>query len=685
MQTLKLNQQYLNFNNPNTRILVIESGKGTGKTRWMQDNLAEIPALFLSHRIALTKDLANRTGSAHYLDNSAHQSKRLVICVNSLMSLLHSDTHKGATLVIDECTQVLRHLIGETCSVNRQEILNALGNKVYNCSQLILLDADMNQETLDYFVKLFNYKDVQVTPNDITWVTNSYKSKNRVFKEFPASESLQFNLLNDLKAGLNCYIACDTQSRVDTISSLIDASKVELKGKLTVHGSNSGQSQQADFIANVNELQKDYQAVIASPSLFTGVDISQPHFDKVYLFADGASATATDLLQASARVRTVSEVNFWVTTKRNNELTDWEKILDIKERIAFGTGWMNNVDYELKAARGGDVWAWDFDIATGTSKVRDGVYMTMFCQLQALQNKSLNDLHTSFLEAAAKEGRVVTHIPNENELKQLEVVKKTTKVVKQQNKQAKYEAILTAPDLNPHELFLLDTDADLLSAQESNSIKKHKLLELIGGLNDYLPEVVKNESKWYKAIYNQGLLIRNLEDLAQQDEVDVKTKAPSDRKYRVKTVNLIKEFLTRINYEGSLLRGEELSAFYAVDKYNAPIANHRWFINQAIQFKELLNISVPKDIAEKPFQFIQAILNTLGLSTIDKQVTVRKGDVMIAMGHIGIYPDTNADEKIRIRKYYIDSSSVKVMNSILEAREAKYNKQKQEELVGLPF
>ena len=684
MQTIKLNQQYLNFNNPNTKILVIESGKGTGKTRWMQDNLAEVPALFLSHRIALTKDLANRTGSAHYLDNYAHNSKRLVICVNSLMSLLQSDTHKGAILVIDECTQVLRHLIGETCSANRQEILNALGNKVYNCSQLILLDADMNQETLDYFVKLFNYKDVQVTPDDITWVTNSYKSKNRVFKEFPNSESLQFNLLNDLKAGLNCYIACDTQSRVETISSLIDASKIELKGKLTVHGSNSGQSQQADFIANVNELQKNYQAVIASPSLFTGVDISQPHFDKVYLFADGASATATDLLQASARVRTVSEVNFCVTSKKDNELTDWQEILDIKERIAFGTGLKNKVDYELKAARGGDVWAWDFDIATGTSKVRDSVYMTMFCQLQALQNKSLNDLHTSFLEAAAKEGRVVTHTLTEDEIKQLEVVKEATKFVRKQNKQAKYQAILNATDLTPENWFLLDIDSDLLSVQEANSIKKHKLLELIGGLSEHLPEVVKNESKWYKAVYNQGLLTRNLEDLAQQDGLDVRTKAPSDRKYRVKTVNLIKEFLHRVNYEGSLLRGEELSAFYAVDKYNAPIANHRWFIEKAIEFKELLNLSVPKDVAEKPFQFIQSVLSVLGLSTTDKQVTVRRGEVMIVMGHLGIYPDKDADEKIRVRKYYIDSSSVKVMNSIFAAREAKY-KQKQEHLEGLPF
>ncbi|MFM2060761.1 MAG: hypothetical protein RLZZ507_431 [Cyanobacteriota bacterium] len=344
---------------------------------------------------------------------------------------------------------------------------------------------------------------------------------------------------------------------------------------------------------------------------------------------------------------------------------------------------MNSVDSELRAARGGDVWAWDFDIATGTSKVRDSVYITMFCQLQALQNKSLNDLHSSFLEAAAREGKVVTHKPTESEIKQLEIVKEATKIVRRKNKQAKHQAIINAPDLTPENWFLLDTDPDVLSVQEANSLKKHKLLELIGGLTEYLPEVVKNESKWFKAVYLQGLLNRDLEDLAQQDELDVRTKAPSDRKYRVKTVNLIREFLKRVNYEGSLLKGEELSAFYSESEINAPHANHSWFTSHAIEFKELLNLSVPKNVEDKPFQFIQSVLSVLGLSTKDKQVTVRRGDVMVAMGSLGVYPTKDTDEKIRVRKYYIDSSSVDIMNSILAAREARYSKQ--EELVELPF
>ncbi|MGJ5628104.1 plasmid replication protein, CyRepA1 family [Nostoc sp. CALU 1950] len=681
MKTIKLNQQYLNFNNPDTRILVIESGKGTGKTRWMQDNLADVSALFLSHRVALTKDLANRTNSAHYSDNAAYHSKRLVICVNSLMNLTNSDTHKNATIVIDEATQVLRHLIGETCSGDRQEILNTLANKVYNCKQLVLLDADMNQETLDYFVEMFNYRDVQVSQEDITWVTNTYKSNDRVFIEFPSSDSLQVELLKDLAAGLNCYVACDTQAKVDLISSVITKSPIEIKGKLTVHGGNSNQLKQTEFINDVNLIQKNYQVVVASPSLFTGMDINQPHFDKVYLFADGAFATATDLLQASARVRTVKEVKFWVTTSKSSELTDWKQILSNKERVAFGTGWTGTVNQALAEARNGDVWAWDFDIATGIYKVKDSAYMKMFCQLQAIQNKSLNDLHSSFLEAANKEGRVVSHAVSEDEVRQSEAMKQASKVIKQQNREFKHQAILNAPVIDSDRLFILKLDPSLLSTEETNSIKRYKLLEMVGGLVEYLPEAVRHESKMFNAVKFQSWLSRSLEDLAIQDEKDL-LKAPSERKYRVKTVNLIREFLNIVNYDGSL-KGEELKAFRLERKGNPHLANHKWFTQNAVEFKELLGVSVPKDVEEKPFQFIQAVLNTLGLATIDKRVSVRKGDVLVNSWCGGVYPDVDADEKIRVRKYYLDLSSVEMMNKILKAKEENFAKKG--EMVGLPF
>ena len=208
---------------------MVESPKGTGKTRWLQENVANDPALFLTHRVALAKDVANRNKTAYYKDNLSSIQRRLTICVNSLMTLLDSNIHDGAYLVIDEATQLLRHFIGDTCKSNRQAIYWALARKVKQCKQLILLDADMNNETLEFFVGLMNYEESKITEDDITWVKNSWNPKDKVFKEYPCSNSLTLDLVNSVQKGLNCYVACDTKEQVDVIAEILKSCPTLLK------------------------------------------------------------------------------------------------------------------------------------------------------------------------------------------------------------------------------------------------------------------------------------------------------------------------------------------------------------------------------------------------------------------------------------------------------------------------
>ena len=91
----------------------------------------------------------------------------------------------------------------------------------------------------------------------------------------------------------------------------------------------------------------------ASPSLSTGVDISAPHFDKVYLFAKSHASTAGDLLQAISRVRTVKEINFHVSKRLNSEEENWEQSL--KDLIKFT---FNAPGGTIPAIlKGKDIWA----------------------------------------------------------------------------------------------------------------------------------------------------------------------------------------------------------------------------------------------------------------------------------------------------------------------------------------
>lgn len=647
MQYINLNQQYLSFQNPNSKVLSIKSPKGSGKTRWLQDNVADGPALFLTHRVSLGSDIATRNNAAFYKNgSSAYGSERLVVSADSLMALLTSDVHKGATVVIDEASQFLRHLTGETCRLHRQEIYWTLANKVINCKQLILLDADMNQETLDFFVNLFPAIDSE----DICWVNNKYAPKDKTFIEFPTNEALITSLLKDVKAGLNCYVATDTQTLSTTIattlSSVIPADKI-----LTVHGKNSSQPLQSQFIENPNAEQLKYQVVSASPSLATGVDICQSHFDKVYLFADNYSSTAADLLQASSRVRKVKEVSYFIAPRKRYEETDWKKLLQVKEDVAFSR-------YVLAAthtdrAPGTDSWAYGYDIVSGQITATHTNFIQMSCQITALDNASLNDLQTSFRTKALTEGKVIKATISEAEKAQAEKVKEATVAIKRAGKAKAQQDILNADDLTPERYELLSGSTELLSEEEIHSVEKYKLIDLVGGLSDLLPEVVANQKKYYSAVKFQGWMRKTTEELEAADEYDRLHKLPNDRSYRVKTVALIKSFLEKIGYQQSLEQGSSL------------IINFRNFSKDANYYFELLGLTIPSNVEEKPMQFISSVLNVLGLKAISKRPRTEQGE--------------------RVRNYYIDPESVATMNSIMEAKAAKKAQAEERELAESIF
>ncbi len=649
MKTLKINEQYITFQNPGTRILAIKSPKGSGKTRWLQDNLSEGSALFLTHRIALGRDIAIRNGAAFYKDGpSTYGSSRLVVCIDSLAALLENDAHNGAVVVIDEATQLLRHFIGETCNNFRRAIYWALANKLYHCKQLVLLDADLNQETLDFFTELV--KGERDHEPEITWVENNWNPKDKTFKEFPSCESLQLELINAVQGGLNCFIACDTRSQVDVIEALI---KDKAKGFLAVTSDTSANKEQAAFIADVNNVQKNYQVVAASPSLSTGIDINQPWFDKVFLFGNAYKATAGDLLQASARVRTVKEINFWVNPTVRYEEDNWEEILKSKLKINFGT-------MHLKA-KSIDLWAIDYDPASGEVSISDKLYVEMFCKITALENQSLNDLNSTFTEKASHEGRVIKIKLTNAQEEASDRAKQISKELKKAIKEQKQAAILNASDISDLEFTVLSASPEELSTEEHLAVKKRKLLDLVGGMEDLLPLAVEKEGELYKAVYLQSLLSRNEEELVEQDTKD-KYKLPTDRKHRIKTRELIKDFLNLINYEAGL-NGEYLN-FNKCPWLCGNVGG--WFSDRNVEFIELLGLKVPSDVNSKPMQFIQTVLNKLGVKAEAKQRRV------------------NGE---RVREYYLDLSSVETMNKILEARELMFKKQQEEEaeLVTGPF
>ncbi len=696
MQTIKLNTQYLTLNNPNTKIVAIKSPKGSGKTHWLKANFADQPALFISHRIALVGDISKRNDAGNYQEgSSAYRNPRLVITLDSLPALFYSEVHQGATVIIDEASQVLRHLIGGTLRGKRKQVIDTLHRKLYHAKQIILLDADLDSITLDYFAHLAG---VDPNSDEVTWVENTFNKKDKTFIEYSTAESLQVQLLADMKAGLKCFVASDSRGRVKDLEAFLTSKdQVQL---LSIHAENSGQTTQSNFISDVNEEQLKYQGVICSPSVSTGVDINQPYFDKVYLFANVANSTSKDLLQAIARVRTVREVNFWINFKKAYEETNWEKILKAKEIAAFGQGFLNMMSDEVQQRKdnGEDYWDWCFsyDPAQDKPVITKTAFMTMYCKLTASANEDLNDLHTAFINAAKAEGKVIQVKLSETHNKLAEAVKQESKVLRQQRKETEKQAILNAPEINPVEYTMMTLASSSLSQQEANCVKKHKLTHvLLNGLTEHLEFAVDNEKTIFRSIYLMELLSKSNEELAKMDNNWYKTKLgwEPDVKNRTKTKALISEFLNRIGYHESIKTGLALREY----DHNPGVCGSAfsyWALYNKSDIEQLLKVKITSNVVEKPFQAIQSILNVLGLGAVRKQKRVNRGDILIynwinhSYGSVEGYNiglneanQINPDENIRHYFFYADLEAYQRMMAILDAKQTKEAKL-EEELVG---
>jgi hypothetical protein len=80
---------------------------------------------------------------------------------------------------------------------------------------------------------------------------------------------------------------------------------------------------------DINGAVRNYDALVVSPALFTGVDLSEPYFDDVFLLATNkGNHRSSDFMQVLHRVRhPIGEVHVWVKHVDHGKTTDVDQIL----------------------------------------------------------------------------------------------------------------------------------------------------------------------------------------------------------------------------------------------------------------------------------------------------------------------------------------------------------------------
>jgi hypothetical protein len=266
-----------------------------------------------------------------------------------------------------------------------------------------------------------------------------------------ASDATQANGVLETEAAAE---ASDSPQRLSTVYSpqhrLLTSAPTPKKSPLriwSIHSDNSGSKENVAFIKDITNSITDVDALLASPSLGTGVDIPNYHFDVVYGAFHGVSQTATECAQQLYRYRPKVPFHVWVAPrppfgyKDTNSKKIKERLLQTNELTAF----LIRIDRKTGKRGAEKDWA-----------------LEAYCQIEAKRNQSMNNLRTDLRELLTEMGNQIIPMGAEDDFETAERLKDAaaaldvaynTGVVKARDISAsEYRSYRSKDYLNPEEI-----------------------------------------------------------------------------------------------------------------------------------------------------------------------------------------------------------------------------------------
>lgn len=306
------------------QLAAVKGEKSCGKTHWAANGPIkyaidkEYQTIGLTYRIQLGRQQSDRFGLPYRDEVEKYRLEAenfgFALCVDSLHRLgevgYDARKHKKKVVVIDESVSVRDHLLtSSTCSKNRPAILLNLRMLLQNAERVILMDADLDDQTVKFF------RDLMGENVDIFTIVHSWKdTQPRQAYEYPDPATLLAALEERIKksdqpqfvftGGQRANSTWGTQTLEIRAKELAPDKRVIRIDSETV----SDPSHEAFGCVGegLSEWIKNFDIVIASPVIESGVSINlYNHFENIWCFATGVQSPRT-VRQAMARVRDFS-------------------------------------------------------------------------------------------------------------------------------------------------------------------------------------------------------------------------------------------------------------------------------------------------------------------------------------------------------------------------------------------
>jgi DNA polymerase IIIc chi subunit len=317
-----------------------------------QSEATNFSILLIGHRQSLIRELCKRIGLNCYLDDyegkagtSFHEQrrfsepfridqrqKRYGVCLDSL-PILRRDQYD--LIIIDESEQVLSHFLSDTMKNKRYHVFDLFRKHLQRAKYVVCLDADLgwvtfntvcelaDAESFDECVRKEGIKDKKskksIASRPVNIYLNEFKKQGDEIKLYANKNQLDAEIEDDVKNGKKIFVASNSKDRVILLHKHL---KKEFPDKkfLCVTSDNSKSPDVQSVIVDLKKKIPTYDAVLASPSLSTGVDITfaneEKLIDVVYGLFEQRITDHFEMDQQIHRVRHPKEVKVWISPQK---------------------------------------------------------------------------------------------------------------------------------------------------------------------------------------------------------------------------------------------------------------------------------------------------------------------------------------------------------------------------------
>lgn len=322
-------------------LVALKSSKGTGKSRLLGEVVQQAiaqgrPVLVVGHRIRLVEELCQRFGIP-YLRDLSHQTsphQAYGLCIDSL----HGDSWAQfdpaqwgeAIVIMDEIEQVIWHVLNSaTCRDRRVTILQTLKTLMETVfsqgGQVFISDANLSDLSVEYLLSL---GDLPVEPFVVVnqWQPGDREAYPLYYYDTSTPRRLVRDLENHIREGgkpFVCLSAQKAKSRwsTTTLESYFRQKFPEAK-ILRIDAQSLGDPEHPahNAMKNLDQLLAQYDLVLASPAIETGVSIDlTDHFTSVWCLAQGVQSVPS-VGQSLGRVRANIPRYLWAANYGFNQV-----------------------------------------------------------------------------------------------------------------------------------------------------------------------------------------------------------------------------------------------------------------------------------------------------------------------------------------------------------------------------